>query len=62
MKKSPKFSIRDIVVSKQDLSNKLEVLLVKDMGKYYAYRVLDTYGRTHVIDETMLLEGGNYLS
>ena len=51
-----KFKIGDAVKLKTNLGMKLEVLRIKDMGSYYQYSCLDTYGNTFEVHQTMLID------
>lgn len=56
MKTKSKFKIGDAVKLKTNLGMKLEVLRIKDMGSYYQYSCLDTYGNTFEVHQTMLID------
>ena len=55
MKTKPKFNLGQYVCCKTNLASRLEIMSIKDKGKYYQYACLDLHGNTTAIHQTMLI-------
>lgn len=51
----PKFKIGDSVRSKAEMGRRLEVIGVVDYKSYLGYRCLDSYGKEHIVHQSLLL-------